>query len=138
MLDFVLGESRCEVGREPGRELGRELGLELGLELVAVVVVGLLLKSFPLPYTDLLDGRLASRLDCLSGVKGDESRFTGTVDVLVRWRGEGVKGIRPPAVRVLKSPLWDLMGVDTAAEAMLPNVDCSMCDRWVPVPAREV
>jgi hypothetical protein len=32
----------------------------------------------------------------------------------VRVRGDGVKGMRPPAVRVEKSPVWDLIGVDTA------------------------
>jgi hypothetical protein len=47
----------------------------------------------------------------LSGVKGDELLFD---IVVVRVRGEGVRGIRPPAVRVEKSPMWDFMGVDTA------------------------
>ena len=47
----------------------------------------------------------------LSGVNGDEL-LTG--NVVVRLRGEGVKGIRPPAVRVEKSPAWDLIGVNTA------------------------
>ena len=51
----------------------------------------------------------------LSGVNGDEL-LTG--NAVVRLRGEGVKGIRPPAVRAEKSPGWDLMGVDTAV-AML-------------------
>ena len=47
----------------------------------------------------------------LSGVKGDELL---TDNVVVRARGEGVKGMRPPAVRVEKSPMWDLIGVDIA------------------------
>jgi hypothetical protein len=52
----------------------------------------------------------------LSGVKGEELLLFDIVAAC--WRGEGVKGIRPPAVRVEKSPAWDLMGVDTAV-AML-------------------
>jgi hypothetical protein len=63
-----------------------------------------------LPYVDF---------DGFSGVKGDESRFRGMVVVLEFCRGDGVRGIRPPAVRVLKSPLWDLIGVDTVADAMV-------------------
>ena len=47
----------------------------------------------------------------LSGVKGDELL---TDNVVVRVRGEGVKGMRPPAVREEKSPVWDFIGVDTA------------------------
>ena len=44
-------------------------------------------------------------------MKGDDLLF----DIAAAcWRGEGVKGMRPPAVRVEKSPLWDFMGVDTA------------------------
>lgn len=46
----------------------------------------------------------------LSGVNGDELL---SERVTCRERGEGVKGIRPPAVRVEKSPVWDLTGVDT-------------------------
>ena len=49
-----------------------------------------------------------------SGVKGDELVFTAAE----RWHGEGVKGIRPPAVREEKSPAWDLRGVETDAVAM--------------------
>jgi hypothetical protein len=44
-------------------------------------------------------------------VNGDELLFDNAA---VRVRGEGVNGIRPPAVRVEKSPAWDFMGVDTA------------------------
>jgi hypothetical protein len=47
----------------------------------------------------------------LSGVNGDELLFDNAD---VRVRGDGVNGIRPPAVRVEKSPAWDFMGVDTA------------------------
>jgi hypothetical protein len=35
----------------------------------------------------------------------------------------GVRGIRPPAVREEKSPVWDLRGVDTDAVAMV--ADCA-------------
>ena len=52
-------------------------------------------------------------------MNGDESRFTATLVTDARWRGEGVKGMRPPAVRVEKSPAWDLIGVDTDAVAMV-------------------
>lgn len=53
----------------------------------------------------------------LSGVKGDELMLTP----VERWQGEGVKGIRPPAVREEKSPLWDLRGVETDAVAMIDD-----------------
>lgn len=65
---------------------------------------------FP-PYVDFDDLMLSLSNVFLSGVKGDELLFD---IVTVRARGEGVKGIRPPAVREEKSPMWDLMGVDTA------------------------
>ena len=56
------------------------------------------------PYVDL---------DFPSGVKGE---------VLIEFpdcAGEGVSGIRPPAVRVENSALCDLIGVDTVAVAMM-------------------
>ena len=84
MLDF--GESRCD--------------LEVDLEKCEV--------KFP-PYVDL---DLMSSEPFLSGVNGDEWLLKANVEVLVR--GEGVKGIRPPAVRVENMPMWDLRGVDTA------------------------
>ena len=65
---------------------------------------------FP-PYVDLDDLMLSLSNVFLSGVKGDELLFDIAA---VRVRGEGVKGIRPPAVRVENRPMWDLMGVDTA------------------------
>ena len=88
MLDF--GESRCGV-------------LEVDFEKCD--------DRFPL-YVDF-DAALMLSLSnvFLSGVKGDELL---TDNVVVRLRGEGVNGIRPPAVRVEKSPAWDLIGVDTA------------------------
>jgi len=62
---------------------------------------------FP-PYVDF-DALMLSLSKVLpSGVKGE------VLLVVVRTRGEGVRGIRPPAVREEKSPMWDLMGVDTA------------------------
>jgi hypothetical protein len=69
------------------------------------------------PYTDLPGRDEASW--CLSGVYGEE--FTTFVLVVVRCRGEGVRGIRPPAIRVEKRPLWDLRGVDTAADAIVSD-----------------
>lgn len=88
MLDF--GESRCDV-------------LEADFEKCD--------DRFP-PYVDFDDALMLSLSNVfLSGVKGDELL---TDNVVVRVRGEGVKGIRPPAVRVEKSPVWDLIGVDTA------------------------
>lgn len=32
-----------------------------------------------------------------------------------------MRGIRPPAVREEKSPLWDFKGVDTATDAIVSN-----------------
>lgn len=66
---------------------------------------------------DLVDAR-KSLLDCLSGVKGEELRLTAMLTDDCP-RGEGVRGIRPPAVREEKSPLWDLIGVDTVAVAIV-------------------
>jgi len=92
MLDF--GESRCDV-------------LDADFEKWE--------DKFP-PYVDFEDARMLSLFNvCLSGVKRDELFIER---VAVRVRGDGVKGIRPPAVRVEKSPVWDLIGVDTAV-AML-------------------
>jgi hypothetical protein len=70
------------------------------------------------PYTDFEDA-LDSCPACFSGVKGEELRLTGTVVVAACCRGEGVRGIRPPAVREQKSPLWDLIGVEIDAVAMM-------------------
>ena len=87
MLDF--GESRCEA-------------LDADFEKCD--------NRFP-PYVDLEDVRAGSLSDpFVSGVNGEEL----FCEIVVRARGDGVKGIRPPAVRVEKSPAWDLIGVDTA------------------------
>lgn len=63
-----------------------------------------------------------------SGVKGDDCRLTGTV-VVVRDRGDGVSGKRPPAVREEKSPVWDLSGVDTEGVAIWTDYAVSMSER---------
>jgi len=78
-----FGESRCE-------------GLEADLKCD---------ERLP-PY---VDDRMLSLSNFLSGVKGEELLAIAAVRV----RGDGVKGIRPPAVREEKSPMWDLIGVDT-------------------------
>lgn len=54
-------------------------------------------------------------LDFASGVKGE------VLITIPDWRGEGVSGIRPPAVRLENSALCDLIGVDTVAVAMTSN-----------------
>jgi len=52
------------------------------------------------------------------GVYGDvDEILVATLVVLAR--GEGVNGIRPPAVFVLKMPWWLLRGVDTDAVAIV-------------------
>jgi hypothetical protein len=80
MLDF--GESRCD-----------------GLDADFVKCD----DRFP-PYVDFEDVLTHSLSDVfLSGVNGEELLLLATV--VVRVRGEGVNGIRPPAVRVEKSPL---------------------------------
>jgi hypothetical protein len=87
MFDF--GESRCDV-------------LEADFEKCE--------ERLP-PYVDV-DARMLSFLDDgLSGVKGDELL---TAKVIVRARGDGVRGILPPAVLDENMPACDLMGVHTA------------------------
>lgn len=39
--------------------------------------------------------------------------------LVVRVRGDGVRGMRPPAVRVEKIPWWLFRGVDIEAVAIL-------------------
>jgi hypothetical protein len=55
----------------------------------------------------------------LSGVKGEELL---TERVTVRARGEGVRGILPPAVLEENMPAWDLMGVHTAVAIVCSRV----------------
>ena len=43
-------------------------------------------------------------LDCLGGVNGEVLLDAFDARLVVRVRGEGVRGMRPPAVRVEKMP----------------------------------
>jgi hypothetical protein len=43
-------------------------------------------------------------LDCLRGVNGEGVMGAFDASFVVRLRGEGVRGMRPPAVRVEKMP----------------------------------
>lgn len=72
-------------------------------------------ERFP-PYVD--DRMLWLSYVLLSGVNGDELLFCAC-----RVRGEGVKGIRPPAVRVEKIPVWDFIGVDIAVAIAILGYD---------------
>jgi hypothetical protein len=72
--------------------------------------------------TDLEKKAEGSRCLCIDsprrGVDGDEVLDTLVATLVVRARGEGVNGIRPPAVLVEKMPWWLLRGVDTCGVAM--------------------
>jgi len=94
---FDLGESRCDVRDADFVKCD---------------------DKFP-PYTDFVATLSLSNV-FLSGVKGDELLFDITA---VRVRGDGVSGIRPPAVRVEKMPAWDFMGVDIAVAMLQYQVD---------------
>ena len=59
----------------------------------------------------------------LSGVNGEELLNDSAV---VCARGDGVNGIRPPAVRVENMPIWDLRGVDTAVAILQYRVMISV------------
>ena len=59
--------------------------------------------------------------DGLGGVKGDEGREMFDARLVVLVRGDGVRGMRPPAIRVEKMPRWLLIGVDTVAVAIVSN-----------------
>jgi len=62
--------------------------------------------------------RLCRDRSARGGVYGDvDETWVATLAVLAR--GEGVNGMRPPAVFVLKMPWWLLRGVDTDTEAIL-------------------
>ena len=50
----------------------------------------------------------------------------GPVVVDACCRGEGVKGIRPPAVREEKSPRWVLIGVDIVVAIVTESVLCQL------------
>ncbi len=67
-------------------------------------------------------------LSCLGGVNGEiglTSRLTLPVLVL----GDGVRGIRPPAVRVENMLWWLFRGVDTAAVAIVQYLEFQMLDK---------
>ena len=55
------------------------------------------------------------------GVKGDGVFETLVTRLVVLVRGDGVSGIRPPAVRVEKIPWWLFSGVDTKAVAIVKD-----------------
>ena len=58
-------------------------------------------------------------LSARGGVNGDEWLEVFMARLVVLVRGDGVSGIRPPAVRVENMPWWLLRGVDTLAEAIV-------------------
>ena len=55
-------------------------------------------------YEDCVVGRTCSPEYCLLLEKGDELLDMLVARLVVRVLGDGVRGIRPPAVRVLKMP----------------------------------
>ena len=68
-------------------------------------------------------------------MKGDELVELFVARLVVRVLGDGVSGMRPPAVRVEKRPRWLLTGVQMVVDAMLlciDRLDKLMC-RSVPV-----
>lgn len=72
---------------------------------------------FP-PYTDWDEARgtsLASR----EGVRGDELGEALLVRLVVLVLGDGVRGMRPPAVLLEKRPRWLFIGVETEAVAIV-------------------
>lgn len=56
---------------------------------------------------------------CRGGVNGEEWFDALVARLVVRVRGDGVRGIRPPAVRVEKRPWWLFKGVDIEAVAIV-------------------
>ena len=52
-------------------------------------------------------------------MKGEELLETFVAMLTVLTRGDGVKGIRPPAVLAEKRPWWLLKGVDTDVVAIV-------------------
>lgn len=53
------------------------------------------------------------------GVNGDEAVGTLVGALVVRALGDGVRGMRPPAVFDENRPVWLLRGVDTCIEAIV-------------------
>lgn len=62
------------------------------------------------------------------GVKGEELAEMLVAVLVALALGEGVKGIRPPAVFVLKRPWWLFRGVDTEGVAIVSTVLCDRID----------
>lgn len=58
-------------------------------------------------------------VDCRGGVNGEDWVGVLVARLIVRVRGDGVRGMRPPAVRVEKMPWWLFRGVETEAVAIL-------------------
>ena len=56
-------------------------------------------------------------------MKGDEWFEASVARLVVLVRGDGVSGIRPPAVRVEKMPWWLFKGVDIEAVAMFGIIE---------------
>lgn len=74
-----------------------------------------------LPYMDCEVTRALS-VDWQGGVKGEEWFEVVGARLVVRVRGDGVRGIRPPAVRVENMPWWLFKGVDIVAVAIVISV----------------
>ena len=56
---------------------------------------------------------------CFGGVNGDEALEVACARLVARVRGEGVRGIRPPAVLEENMPWWLFRGVDIDAVAIV-------------------
>lgn len=63
--------------------------------------------------------RLCNDRSARGGVYGEYVDEALVTTLVVLARGEGVNGMRPPAVFVLKMPRWLLRGVDTVAVAIV-------------------
>lgn len=70
-----------------------------------------------------------SSVVCLGGVNGEELFGALTARLAVRVRGEGVSGMRPPAVLVEKMPWWLFKGVDIEAVAIIRYQDQDRTDK---------
>jgi hypothetical protein len=58
-------------------------------------------------------------MDSRAGVEGEELVDRLVAALVARARGEGVRGIRPPAVLVENRPTWLLDGVEICAVAIV-------------------
>lgn len=91
---------------------------DFGESRYAGLEVDLVKYEDTLPYVDCETIRVLSVV-CRGGVNGEEPFVSFAARLVVRFRGEGVSGMRPPAVRVEKMPWWLFRGVDTEAVAIL-------------------